>query len=352
MAELIIEESITSSIKTGVGQHTKMLNSIAPSLNMDYQIVSNKLIEKIKNPVLKRIVYLVWLNSIFFFKLLMCKKGTIVLYTSFLPFIKLKNIKQIGVIHDLCIDIFPEKLKKLNHLNLRLVNYLIKKNADGVLAVSDTVKNEIIKYYKIPAGKIYTVYNSFSIDSALVQDEERILKTYGLDFSSKYIISTSSLNPNKNIPCLIEAFEIIKKKFPEYKLVLTGGKKDAVQRCSKTVNNADIIFTISSEDLIGLYKNAVCYVFPSVYEGFGIPLIDAQRLNLPVVCSDIPVFREIGQNSVLYAQLNAESFAQETAKIILSAGLRANLAAAGQENIKRFTKDKILEQFNNLIISL
>ena len=117
MTKIIIEESITSTIKTGVGQHTKMLNSLLPELDIEYEIVSNKFIESIKNATLKRIIYLIWLNTVFFTRLLFEKKGTIVLYTSFLPFIKLKKIKQIGVIHDICIIIYPHLLSVHNKLN-------------------------------------------------------------------------------------------------------------------------------------------------------------------------------------------------------------------------------------------
>ena len=349
MTKIIIEESITSTIKTGVGQHTNMLNSLVPSIGLDYEIISNKLIERIKNATLKRVIYLIWLNTFFFFKLLLEKKGTIVLYTSFLPIIKLNKIKQIGVIHDLCIKIYPEQLSILNQINQKILNFIISKNADRILTVSDTVKKEVEKFYGIPENKIFTVYNSFSLNPDI--NNQTGLSKFGLNNEDMYIVSSSSLNPNKNIKCLIKAFELLSKKYPNCKLVLTGGKKHILNQYLNISNNKNIIFTgfVSSNDLVMLYKNSFCYAFPSIYEGFGIPIIDAQLLNVPVVCSDIPVFREVGKKSVLYSPLTPEGFSNNFEKLINNKSLSDELTKSGLENIKRFSKTEIIFQFKKLL---
>ncbi len=349
MTKIIIEESITSTIKTGVGQHTNMLNSLVPSIGLDYEIISNKLIERIKNATLKRVIYLIWLNTFFFFKLLFEKKGTIVLYTSFLPIIKLNKIKQIGVIHDLCIKIYPEQLSILNQINQKILNFIISKNADRILTVSDTVKKEIEKFYGIPENKIFTVYNSFSLNPDI--NNQTGLSKFGLNNEDVYIVSSSSLNPNKNIKCLIKAFELINKKYPNCKLVLTGGKKHILKQYLNISNNQNIIFTgfVSSNDLVMLYKNAFCYAFPSIYEGFGIPIIDAQLLDVPVVCSDIPVFREVAGNAAEFSELNPESFCRKFEILLNNINRKKELIIMGRENIKKYSQTSIQKQFLNLI---
>lgn len=349
--KIIIEQSITSTIKTGVGQHTIMLTNLIKSLNGNCEIISNKFIEKIQNATIKRIFYLIWLNTFFLCKLIDAPKDTVIVYTSFLPFIKLKKLKQIGIIHDVCIDVFPEKLSLLSRINQKFLNFIIIKNADKILTVSNTVNSEIQKYYNVSKNKIYTVYNSFSLDKNTEVDEATILKKYNIKNNNKYIISSSSLNPNKNINTLINAFELLNKKYPELQLVLTGGKKEVLKQYLNKFNNPNVIFTghVDNKDLTALYKKAFCYIFPSIYEGFGIPIIDAQAFGIPVICSDIPIFHEIGEKAVIYSPLTVEGFANTITNLLQNNYNTNALIERGYENCKRFSTESITKQLEKLL---
>ena len=352
MPKIIIEESITSTIMTGVGKHTKNLNELLINMNNDYEIVSNKFIEKINNSIIKRIIFLIWLNTFFLLKLFFEERGTVVIYTSFLPFFKFKKIIQIGIIHDVLIKKYPETLTFWGRINNIILNKLIIAKSDKIITVSNTVKDEIIKYYNVQDNKIFVAYNTFSLDKKLVSDEIDVLHKFGLkNCSKKYLLSVSSMNKNKNIKMLIEAFDIISSKFPEIKLVLVGGKPKVLDYLNSLSTNKDIIFTgyVSDQELAVLYNNALVYIFPSLYEGFGIPLIDAQLFNLPIICSDIPVFREICQNSVIYAKPTTNDFSVKIAEFLYDINNADKKIELYSSNIQRFSIETILQQLSNIV---
>ena len=350
--KIIIEETLTKNIKTGVGKHTIMLNALISELGFDYEIVVNNFISEISNPLLKRVLYILWLNTFFILKLLFQSEGTTVIYTSFLPFVKLKKIIQIGIIHDVLLKIHPTKMTKLAKLNNVVLNILIKFKADKILSVSNTVKNEIVKYYDIPTNKIYVLYNTLSLDKHIILNESSVLKKFNLEKSrKKYIISVSSLNKNKNIRCLVDAYEKLQKEFSDIKLVLVGGKLSVLSSYKNLINNEHVIFTghVSDEELKVLYKNALMFVFPSIYEGFGIPILDAQLFEIPVICSDISIFREIGKDSVEYSTPTSDEFYISMKKLLNSKSKCQVLVDNGNCNLKRFTNSNLKQQLQTVL---
>ena len=114
----------------------------------------------------------------------------------------------------------------------------------------------------------------------------------------------------------------------------------------KLTKHTNIIFTgyVKDDELPTLYKNALLYVYPSLYEGFGIPLIEAQYSGCPVLCSDIPVFKEIGANSVMYCKPTAEGITRGLQDLINNIGRLQELSQLGKKNVERFTIEKITNQ--------
>ena len=241
-------------------------------------------------------------------------------------------------------------MSKLSEINNKLLNFSILNNADRILTVSNTVKKEIDKYYSYPEEKIFVVYNTFSLNKNILIDETSILNKFNI-LNENYVLSVSSMNPNKNLKSLIDSFNIINKSHPNLKLVLIGGKTSSIEKLKKLTANSNIIFTgyINDEELKVLYKNAKLYAFPSIYEGFGIPIIDAQLFEIPVLCSDIPVFREVAQNSVEYFQPDSESIANKICSLISSNDRCQELINFGVQNIKRFTLKQIYIQLKEIL---
>ena len=141
---------------------------------------------------------------------------------------------------------------------------------------------------------------------------------------------------------MISSFERINNDFPNLKLVIAGSKGN-----DKLISaNPDIIYTgfISDEDIKVLYKNSLIFMFPSIYEGFGIPILDAQIMNIPVACSDIAVFREVAGEGALFCDISPESFAEGIRTLITNTELRENLVKKGSENVKRYSLQEIKKQ--------
>ena len=344
--KIIIEEEFALVNKTGIGNYTLNVMKALDCLNINWECYDKKFfIKYMKHPYLKNILYMLWLNSVFLLKLIREKEAIILLSTNhFLPFIKLKKCKYYVVIHDIRLFKYPNEVSKIGGFLFRKRVLSAIRNADKIITVSETVKKEIIEYFNYPEDKIKVLYNTTSIKQ---QDNQNILERYNIK-NKNYILSVSSLNKNKNICSLIEAFEKISKKNSNIKLVLVGNKGNAKNLIT---NNQNIVFTgfISDEELAALYSKALLYCSPSLSEGFGIPNIEAQMLGIPVLCSNIPVYKEICLNSAEFCETSSESIAQKLDFLINNKERLQELSEAGLINVKRFSSDKILNRLREII---
>lgn len=347
MNKILIEDGLSLYNKTGVGQYTQNLYNILKSMDCVVLMQRKYFLEKIKNPYLRRFLYLIWVNLIFPFYCYANKVDKIIFTNTNFPIYKLAKIKYYIVLHDLWADKFPETMPIIKRKYAKFILSNIKRLAYKIITVSNTVKKEIIDYYNCSDKKISVIYNYFSFGEKpqielLEKEQNTILENYGIQ-SKEYILSVGSLNKRKNIQMLINAFNLVKT---DKKLIIVG-KNENINLSNK---NKNIIFTgyISDDELKILYKNALFFVFPSLYEGFGIPLIDAQSFGVPVLCSDITIFREIGDNNVEYANISVGDFAQKINYLLHNNERLNTLSNLGFENTKRFSKNIILKQIKEI----
>ncbi|MFH0968963.1 MAG: glycosyltransferase family 1 protein, partial [Patescibacteria group bacterium] len=210
-----------------------------------------------------------------------------------LPLVRRKNLRTTITIHDLAFKIFPDFFprKDLRRLNL-LTDFAIK-NSDKIIAVSESTKRDILKFYpKIKEEKIKVIYHGF--DPELFQKEipeelsNKINTKYQIQ-DTRYLLYVGALQPRKNLEILIEAFDIIKKNNLDIKLVLAGGKawmwENIIKKAGNSKYAADIIITgtIPFKNMAALYKNASVFVFPSLYEGFGLSILEAFASKIPLI---------------------------------------------------------------------
>ncbi|PWL39841.1 glycosyltransferase family 1 protein [Flagellimonas aquimarina] len=202
---------------------------------------------------------------------------------------------QIVSIHDMAFKYYRETFSKSFSA---LYNFLVPKIAKKclhVITVSESAKKELIQELDIPSEKITVVYNGLS----------DVFKAKGQPLPNKdrYILTVSSHHPRKNYQRLLEAFSLLENK--SIKLFVIGNE---IKHFSQSLENKDFDYgkrvkflkNISDEKLSAYYENAELFVFPSLYEGFGIPVIEAMSKNIGCVVSDIPVFREITGGSVIF----------------------------------------------------
>jgi glycosyltransferase involved in cell wall biosynthesis len=220
------------------------------------------------------------------------------------------------------------------------------KNSRHIITVSEFSKNEIAKYFGIDKNKISVVYNG-------VDQQFRPKKENNYE---QYILGVSSVAYHKNFIKLIEAFSLLNRN--DIKLYIVGGLnekifgKNSLKILEYAKNNDNIIFLgrVDDEKLIELYSNAICFVYPSLYEGFGIPPLEAQACGCPIVVSDIPVFKEIYADSAVYFNpLDPNDISCKINNILNDSNLRKILTQKGLENAKKFTWDNSAKQFFSIL---
>jgi glycosyltransferase involved in cell wall biosynthesis len=266
-----------------------------------------------------------------------------------LPFFSPKRTKIVTHIHDVSFCAHPDLISFSDRFFLTLLIPSSLRRAACIIAPSQFTKDEIIKYYKMPEEKIIVIANGigdmFLEDVKEDKNEEALLrKKYGLP--QQFIISVGTLQPRKNIPFLINVFALLKKRLPEIKLVIVGNKQAhhtdvliektiALQKLEK-----EIVFTgfIDQADLPKVIRLAHVFAFPSLYEGFGIPLLEAMSHNVPVAAADIPSLREVGGEAALYFDPTSIAHCEETLYNLCTHQIvRETLQKAGKERTKLFS---------------
>lgn len=213
-------------------------------------------------------------------------------------------------IHDLTYIYFPEYVETKNLPHLQRVVPRSLKSADFIITVSNAVKAEIVKEFKINPNRV--VVTQIPPDDIFKQKLSQkslddVREKYSIG-QQRYILFLGNFEPRKNLKALVEAYcELPKSVRKKYGLILAGGKGWKSQQTQKAVDDAIAagenikhIGYIDGDDRPALYQAASLFVFPSVYEGFGIPVLEAMASGCPVVAADIPALREAGGDAALY----------------------------------------------------
>ena len=266
------------------------------------------------------------------------------------PFWLPKNVKLVLTIHDISFNYFPEYIKKSDLFFLKTLIPRSIKRADKIITVSESEKKNIIDFYKIPPEKVACAPNGVDFErfsrAYSTEEKEDTRKKYTLP--EKFLLYIGTLQPRKNIPAVIEALKDL-----DMPLVLAGNRKarnfdKKIDEVIEKNNLADkVIFPgwIDEDDKPALLQMAACFVFPSLYEGFGIPVIEVMAAGTPVVCSDIPVLREIGQEAALFCEAkNSKDFAEKIHSVLTDENLQNNLIEKGKKIAQNFTWQKTAEK--------
>ncbi|TXE13003.1 glycosyltransferase family 4 protein [Seonamhaeicola algicola] len=238
---------------------------------------------------------------------------------------------QIVSIHDVAFKYYKETFSKTFSLVYNFIVPRLAKKCVHIFSVSESAKNEVCKELGVEGDKITVVYNGISSFFKKI-DKGKTIKKH----AKPYILTVSSHHPRKNFNRLIEAFKRIDND--KIDLYIIGNFVSHFSDSTNDQSNENIKFltNITDNELLGYYQNAELFVFPSLYEGFGIPVIEAMSQNLPCVLSDIPVFKEIGDKSVIYVNpQNVNSIKQGIIE-----GLKLNVKKIEYTKLNHFTWDK------------
>jgi len=277
------------------------------------------------------------------------------------PFFVPKKIKIFTIIHDISFNFYPQLIKFSDLFFLKLLIPLSLRRADKIIAVSEFTRNEIIKFYKIAPEKVAVAYNAVGdnfVNADLSPEKlEEVRRKYNLP--EKFILYLGTMQPRKNLPVLIGAFGKIRQQFSSVKLVLAGRKghnydKKIDETIKENSLENEIIFPgfIDEKDKPVVYKLAEIFCFPSLYEGFGIPVLEAMISGVPIIASDIPPHKEIARESVLYFNPeNYDDLARKLAQLLENEDLRNDLILKEKEQTQKFswkrTAEKMLTIYQN-----
>ncbi|MCJ7804906.1 glycosyltransferase family 4 protein, partial [Patescibacteria group bacterium] len=255
---------------------------------------------------------------------------------------------KVTTIHDFGFLKYPETAHpKIKAVHQRRLDW-VKKEADLVIAVSQSTQKDIIEILGIPEEKIKVVYEAAPEDLKAVKDKKKINQVKKkFKINGNYLLSVATLEPRKNLKRIIESFKMLKAK--DLKLVIVGkqGWDDSLPKLNFKRQTSNVVFTgyISEEDKITLYSGAVCFVFPSLYEGFGLPILEAMKCGCPVLTSNISSMPEVaGHAGLLVDPLDVEEITRGLGEIINNQEKREDLINKGFTQVKKFSWEKAAQE--------
>ncbi|MFA5878808.1 MAG: glycosyltransferase family 1 protein [Candidatus Margulisiibacteriota bacterium] len=263
-------------------------------------------------------------------------------------------------IHDLQEKHFPRFFSLKERITRFIVNRNAAKFARKIICESNYVKNDIIKYLKIPSKKIYLLPapppKSFLDYNYSEKNIELLSKKYNLP--EKYIFYPANFWLHKNHLRLLEAFKIILEKHPELKLVLTGNNNNYYKNINLTINKLNLkknVINLGYVDYLDLpiiYLKSKMLVMPSLFESISIPIYEAFALKVPVVASNIVALPEqIGNAGLLFDPYMPNDIADKILQVLDTPKLRDSLSKKGFERIKKFNHNNYLKSIQSLLKS-
>lgn len=253
---------------------------------------------------------------------------------------------KISTIHDITYVKYPADYPfRMRWMYKMLVPHILNTSI-RIITVSQFSKNEISAYYQIPKDKIYVVYNAVNASFG-PQRNERLL-------SERYIMAFASTGENKNFKMIMQSFIKVNEQYKDIKLYVIG-ECLREKEYEELRQHDSIVFMgrVSDKELIELYSNAIAFVFPSLYEGFGIPVIEAQACGCPVIASNVTTFPEIlGASALCIDPHKTDGFVDAILSLFHDTKLRDELIKLGYDNVTRFSWQESGKELIRVIKSL
>ncbi|MEL6911916.1 MAG: glycosyltransferase family 1 protein [Cyanobacteria bacterium J06648_1] len=255
------------------------------------------------------------------------------------------HVPQILTVHDLIPLKYPELSPKWKYYYQYALPFLLKQS-QRIICVSEFTKQDLVNTYSLNPDSIDVVYNGYDRNLFYPQPNSTVIQKYGLD---KYLLYVGDMRFYKNLGRTLEAFDRLNDK--DCQFVITGKKDDffypeIAQQVAKLASRDRIIFLdyVPTAELPTLYSLAQALVFASLYEGFGLPVLEAMACGCPVITSQVTSIPEVGGDSVLYVDPNdVDSIAQGMQQILTNSELQTDLKHQGLARAKLFSWDKTAE---------
>lgn len=248
----------------------------------------------------------------------------------------------IDTICDMTYLRYPDTMDKKNLKRIKKdIQYSVERSSK-IITISEFSKEEIHHALGVPAEKISVVYSAASLSSKQLADPQKTLDKYSIN--GPYLLYVGNMEPRKNLARLLRAFRLLKKetKIP-HRLVLAGGSGWRSEELHRELNasesTGDVVMTgyVTSEEKNTLYSCASAFVFPSLYEGFGMPPLEAMHFGCPVVCANAASLPEVvGDAAELVDPMEVDSIAEGMLRVLTDESHRADLVQKGYIQAKKF----------------
>lgn len=278
-------------------------------------------------------------SNIWSLLILAFKNGDIIFYpTMFAPLFNFGNKKVVTTIHDIAFITQANTFSSFFQFYYKNSIKRVIKKADRIITVSNFSKSEIEKYYPESIGKIRVAYLG---SSSIFKQIDNIEK-------KEQILYVGSLNERKNFIGVLKAFELL--NIHNYKLIIVGNffsnyklSKEVQKNIQKAKNNPNIEFRhgVSNEELVKIYNESKLFLFPSFYEGFGLPVLEAMSCGTPVICSNTSSLPEVGGDAVVYCNpYDIHDIKSKIELVINDENLQKEMINKGLERAKLFSWEK------------
>jgi glycosyltransferase involved in cell wall biosynthesis len=271
------------------------------------------------------------------------------------PFFSIKSRKRIVTIHDVFHLAFFSKLKFREKIYAKLMYNKAITKSDLIITDSNFSKSEIIKYTNADPRKINVINCGVNLESFQKKKSSKQIFFNSHKLKKPYFLFVGNLKPHKNLNVLLKAHKILKN---DYDLVIIGKKKGLInidsifleQKTDKTVHFFD---SISDSEIPFFYQHATAFVFPSLYEGFGLPILESMSVGCPVICSNYASLPEIAADSVLYFNpIDYLELINCMKQVIFNHDLRSKLIRKGFERVKNFSWISAVDKHIDIIEEL
>ncbi|MFZ2682338.1 MAG: glycosyltransferase family 1 protein [Patescibacteria group bacterium] len=260
-----------------------------------------------------------------------------------------RRAKLVTTVHDVVFRNVPSAYPARN---LRRQEWAIKrvvKQVQTILAVSEATKQDLVNLYKFPADQITVTHLAPTHELGSTQPVAEVMRKYDVT-PGMYVLYIGRVEAKKNPATLVRAFIELRRRYGvghPLKLVLAGsfgfGGEEAAQLAKASNCTHDILFLdyVPDDDLAGLLEHALCFAMPSLGEGFGIPVLEAMSMGVPVIASDLPVFREVAADAALFAPpLDIAKWTVALDTMLINQERRAELVTKGRARSQVFAWSK------------
>lgn len=286
-------------------------------------------------------------------------RADIMLFSDFGCPVTIQNVPKLAVIHDLAYKLHPQYVLPGHAAFLdKLVQHTLKQ-ATHVIAISESTKKDVVEQYGYDENKISIVYPAVGTDqysSASDKEVQQVRSKYGIN--GDYILFLSTLEPRKNVVGIIKAYNLLSPELrAKYQLVLAGKKgwldDDIEELCQKMGERVLRTGRVESVEKAALYTGATLFAFPSAFEGFGIPILEAMACDVPVVTSNVSSMPEVAGDAAIIVDPNdIHDIAQALTKVLVDKQIAQDLVQAGRKRITQFTWQKSGQKLAYLLRSL